>query len=422
MNAFSWMLRRLRPYRQIAHVRLEQARADSRDFGPMMVSSIRHVGESVMQVPVPTGLDSLPTPALLLEEGRMLRNISRLASHAAALGVSLRPHMKTAKSLDVARRVTGGEAGPITVSTLAEAEVFHDAGYGDILYAVGIAPQKLERAQALRKKGCDLVVILDSVAQAELVARAEVPAMIEIDSDGHRGGLRPDDPALVHVGRILGGSGGLRGVMTHAGESYGVRGQVAHERFADLERDAAVAAATRLRDAGLSCAVVSVGSTPTAHAARDLAGVTELRAGVYMFFDLVMAGIDVCSLDDIALSVLTTVIGHQPEKGWIMIDAGWMALSRDRGTAAQAVDQGYGLVCDQDGNLLTDLIVTSANQEHGIVSIRPGSKLRAPKLLVGTRLRILPNHACAVAAQHDFYRVRPADDGPLQTWPRFGGW
>ncbi|MCT4371244.1 DSD1 family PLP-dependent enzyme, partial [Yangia mangrovi] len=180
--------------------------------------------------------------------------------------------------------------------------------------------------------------------------------------------------------------------------------------------------AEALRGAGLPCPVVSVGSTPTAHAARDLSGVTELRAGVYMFFDLVMAGIDVCTVDDIALSVLTTVIGHQEAKGWVMVDAGWMALSRDRGTAAQAVDQGYGLVCDEAGRVIPDLIVTAANQEHGIVSLRPGSAASLPELPLGTRLRILPNHACATAAQHDRYHLLPAEPGPLQVWPRFGGW
>ncbi len=366
--------------------------------------------------------NALPTPALLLDEAKMMRNIARLAERAESLGVSLRPHLKTAKSVEAARRLTGGTPGPITVSTLAEAEVFHDAGHADILYAVGIAPQKLERVQTLRARGCDLVVILDSEAQAQAVAQAGVPALIEIDSDGHRGGLRPDDPALIRVGRILHDSGCLRGVMTHAGESYTVRGDAAHAAFAELERKAAVAAAKALRDAGVPCPVVSVGSTPTAHAARDLTGVTELRAGVYMFFDLVMAGIDVCTVDDIALSVLTTVIGHQPAKGWTMIDAGWMALSRDRGTAAQDVDQGYGLVCDENGHVLPDLIVSSANQEHGIVSLRPGADRPMPDLPLGTRLRILPNHACATAAQHDRYNVLPVDGGPMQTWHRFGGW
>ncbi len=365
-----------------------------------------------------TGLEDLATPSLVLDTAKMTRNIDRLAARASRLGVTLRPHMKTAKSAEVSLRVSGGH-GPITVSTLIEAEVFFAAGHKDILYAVGIAPQKLDRVQALRAQGCDLCVILDNETQADAVAAAGVPAMIEIDSDGHRGGLRFDDPTLIAVGRILAKNGLLRGVMTHAGESYNVRGAEAHAKFAEIERSAAVAAADALRAAGLECDVVSVGSTPTAHGARDLSGVTELRAGVYMFFDLVMAGIDVCRVDDIALSVLTTVIGHQTAKGWVMIDAGWMAMSRDRGTAVQDVDQGYGVVCDAGGHVIPDLIVSSANQEHGIVSMRAGGAM--PDLPVGTQLRILPNHACATAAQFDRYNAL-VDGGAMEIWPRFGGW
>ena len=369
----------------------------------------------------------LHTPALVLDEAVMLANIERLRAHLASLGVPLRPHIKTAKSVEVARRLLEGGRGPATVSTLREAEVLFTAGVTDILYAVGIAPQKLGRVQALRAAGCDLAIILDSAPQASAVieacAGAAIPVLIEIDSDGHRSGLRPDDPAVVELGRTLVEGGVvLRGVMTHAGESYEAVGAAALGRFAEQERGAAVSAAERLRAAGLACPVVSVGSTPTAHFARDLRGVTEVRAGVYVFFDLVMAGIGVCGLADIAASVLTTVIGHQADRGWTIVDAGWMALSRDRGTATQAIDQGYGLVCDLDGRPIPDLIVIAANQEHGVIALRSGAGAAGPKIAVGTRLRILPNHACATAAQFDDYAVIPAGGGDLQTWPRFRGW
>ena len=375
-------------------------------------------------------LDALPTPALILDEARMLRNVARLRGRLGPLGVALRPHLKTVKSVKAARLLLTGGSGPATVSTLKEAEVFSAAGVRDILYAVGIAPQKLSRVLALRAAGCDLSVVLDSPKQAIAVAEASrqagdaVPVLIEIDCDGHRSGLRPDDPAVVSIGHLVErGGAALRGVVTHAGESYGAVGADALAAFAEQERLAAVTAATALRAAGLPCPVVSVGSTPTAHFARDLAGVTEVRAGVFALFDLVMAGIGVCSLDDIALSVLTTVIGHQRERGWIIVDAGWMALSRDRGTARQAVDQGYGVVCDANGRVLDDLIVTGANQEHGIVAVRPDGTAALPELPVGTLLRILPNHACATAAQFDGYAVLPANASrSLTHWPRFRGW
>jgi D-serine deaminase-like pyridoxal phosphate-dependent protein len=116
------------------------------------------------------------------------------------------------------------------------------------------------------------------------------------------------------------------------------------------------------------------------------------------------------------------VIGHQRAKGWIVVDAGWTALSQDRGTAHQDIDQGYGVVCDVTGAPYPDLIVTRVNQEHGIVSVRKGSSASLPDLPIGSRVRILPNHACATATQFDRYHVLGEDSTILHVWKRFSGW
>jgi D-serine deaminase-like pyridoxal phosphate-dependent protein len=234
--------------------------------------------------------------------------------------------------------------------------------------------------------------------------------------------VQPDDAAqLLAIAGELGDN--LRGVLTHAGGSYGARGDDALRQCAQAERDGVVGAAEILRAGGHACPVVSLGSTPTAHYATDLSGVTEVRAGVFVFQDLVMAGVGVCGVEDIALSVLATVIGHQRDKGWVLVDAGWMAMSRDRGTSRQAVDQGYGVVCDLTGAVMPDLIMVDANQEHGIIAVRPGSGGTLPDLPIGAKLRILPNHACATGAQHGSYHiVRGQSDRVEAEWPRFGGW
>jgi D-serine deaminase-like pyridoxal phosphate-dependent protein len=217
--------------------------------------------------------------------------------------------------------------------------------------------------------------------------------------------------------------------MTHAGSSYALNTPAALAALAEQERALCVAAAQTLRRAGHACPVVSVGSTPTALTAESLAGVTEVRAGVYVFFDLVMANVGVCTPDDIALSVLSTVIGHQADKGWVIIDAGWMAMSRDRGTQKQATDYGYGQGCDVDGHVLPGVRLTDANQEHGIVTVvsvpgglvTHGSINVVERFPLGMQLRILPNHACATGAQFPEYQVLMPDHS-LQTWSRFHGW
>lgn len=374
-------------------------------------------------------IDQTETPALLLEQGRMNQNIARMREQLARLKVGFRPHVKTAKCIEATLAMSGGKPGPITVSTLREADYFADHGFTDILYAVGIAPNKMGHVAALLKRGVKLTVILDSLdaAKALVFAAAPLPmpvhALIEIDCDGHRAGILPESPDLLTVAQTLADGGVIvAGVMTHAGGSYDCRSDDALRTMAEQERARTVRAATRLREAGHAVSVVSVGSTPTALFAEDLTGVTEVRAGVFVFFDLVMAGLNVCRVDDIALSVLTTVIGHQREKGWTIVDAGWMAMSRDRGTSAQPVDQGFGLVCDASGKPMPDYIMVSANQEHGIIAHRDSITGTALALPVGALLRILPNHACATGAQHDRYHLIDGTSAVTAVWERIGGW
>ncbi|MBN3756742.1 DSD1 family PLP-dependent enzyme [Paraburkholderia sp. Tr-20389] len=374
-------------------------------------------------------LASLNTPAAIINLDAMTRNIQRMQSRMNALGVRFRPHVKTTKCNRVVQAQLDAGAQGITVSTLKEAEQFFSAGIDDIVYAVAMAPNKLEQAMTLRRRGCNLKIITDSVSSAHAIVAfgnahaASFEVWIEVDVDGHRSGIAPGDDLLLDVGRIL-HEGGMKlgGVLAHAGSSYDYNTAAALERIAEQERAGCVQAAERLRAAGLPCDTVSIGSTPTALAARHLDGVTEVRAGVYVFFDLVMHNVGVCAIDDIALSVLTTVIGHQENKGWAIVDAGWMAMSRDRGTQRQQQDFGYGIVCNEDGVPLEGYVMSAANQEHGIVSRtgEPNTAI-ATTLPIGTRLRILPNHACATGAQHPAYHAL-SRDGALSEWPRFYGW
>lgn len=372
--------------------------------------------------------DLTETPLLLLDRDRLDGNILRMRNTLAPFDVTLRPHVKTNKCLEVTERLFDCAKGPITVSTLREAEFFFAAGYTDILYGVGIGPNKFAHAARLLEQGAALKLVLDNLQTARLLADfardcdSSFEVLLEVDCDGHRSGIPPDSPLLVDIARLLEGSGvKVSGVMTHAGNAYDSQSRSDIEAFARQEREAVVNAAGLLRKAGFETPIVSVGSTPTALFAQDLAGVTEVRAGVFAFFDLVMAGLDVCGVQEIAVSVLTTVIGHQPEKGWVIVDAGWMALSRDRGTAKQRVDQGYGVVCDLSGRPVADLIVTAANQEHGIITSRSANPAAVQALPVGTQLRILPNHACATAAQHAGYHVL-AEGRRVGYWPRISGW
>jgi D-serine deaminase-like pyridoxal phosphate-dependent protein len=239
-------------------------------------------------------ISDISTPAALIDVDRMNRNITRMQSRMNGLGVRFRPHVKTSKCVDVTQAQIQAGASGITVSTLKEAEQFFAAGVTDILYAVGMTSNKLAQALALIQKGCDLKILTDSVQSASAIVafaianHAYFKVMIEIDTDDHRSGIKPNSPQLLEVAQALAvGGTEIYGVMTHAGSSYDLNTPEALLHMAEQERSGCVRAAQRLRDAGFSCAVVSVGSTPTALSARELAGVTEVRAGVYVFFDLV---------------------------------------------------------------------------------------------------------------------------------------
>lgn len=377
----------------------------------------------------PETIGGLATPALILDRPRLKANADRMLARTRQLGVTLRPHVKTSKSIDVLHILSGGVDVPITVSTLAEAAYFFDHGVRDILYAVGIAPVKLPQVADLVRAGCRLRVILDSIEAADALQAfgtsegLTIEALVEIDTDGHRAGVAPEDEILLEIGNRLSSGPGARlaGVMTHAGASYGARTLGEFEAIAERERGGAVGAAERLRGAGFPVGIVSVGSTPTVHYAARLDGVTEARVGVYAFGDLVQVELGTCAMDDIAISVLASVIGHSRSHGRILIDAGFLALSRDRGTADFPSDYGYGAVCDESGLLIEGVRVDSTNQEHGIITATEG-ELDWSRFKIGDRVRILPNHACATAAAYDRYFVTDGGDRITDVWERVNGW
>lgn len=374
-------------------------------------------------------LENIQTPALVLDQARMTSNAERMMSRMKQLGVHLRPHMKTNKSIGVASCIVAEDFTGITVSTVAEAEYFCDNGVSDITVAACIVPSRLDRIATLNRNGAEVKVITDNVGVAEAITQHPGPhhVLIEIDCGEHRTGLEPGDRRIVEIASLISKSSTARfaGVLTHAGHSYLCRSVDEMIRVAEIERSAVVGVAEMLSGQGMECAIVSVGSTPTATFANNLTGVTEARPGVFVFQDLFQAGIGTCQIDDIALSVLASVISHRPELNQMMIDAGGLALSKDRSTAALENDCGYGLVCDAaTGELIPGLKVNGVHQEHGMLT--SDHPLNFDQFPVGSQVRILPNHVCMTAAAYDTYHVIDGrTDEPSEViakWGRCNGW
>ena len=337
--------------------------------------------------------------------------------------------MKTLKSFEAARFALDDHQGGIAVATLNEAEYFAQRGLDDIQYAVCLSPDKLGHAAEILQRASRFSFFVDSLEVAERVvdfARSRgVPLRVwlEIDSGEHRTGVDPEDPAMLEIGRALSDPAvRFEGVATHAGHAYRASGPQQLSKVAEQETRAVTAAAERLRVSGVRVGGVSAGSTPTAMHLPSGEGLTEIRAGVYMAGDLFQVAIGSLALEDVAVTVLATVISHTARLNQVVIDAGGLALSKDRSTAAgPGPDMGYGLVLDVRGrHIASGLTIVDVHQEHG--EIRSASTVPLELLPIGSKVRIVPNHVCMTAAMYEHYLIIDGSDSIVDIWERTNGW
>lgn len=376
-------------------------------------------------------IHELPTPCALVDLDRVEANTARMAARAHALGVKLRPHVKTHKCAEAARLQIRDHFGGITVSTLAEARGFIAAGFDDLLWAVppslGRIPELVTlNASARLDTLCDHPDTLAALAEEAARQRRVVGVWLEIDCGDGRGGLYPDSEALLALGAAAQGDPwiALRGLLTHGGQSYGCVGVEAIQAVAEAERAQIVEAAARLRAAGVQIDEISLGSTPTLSHGLDLTGVTEVRPGNYVFFDAFQAAIGSCELADAAFTVLATVIGRYPEKGTLIIDAGALSLTKDPGPRHAEADPGYGRLArlGPGGALIFEpaLRLEALSQEHGVIRVE-GPWPSEDRWPVGSRLRVVPNHSCLSAACFSEYQVIQGE-AVIAQWRPHRGW
>ena len=371
----------------------------------------------------------LLTPCLILDEDKLLNNIKRIKSLFAKKKYNFRPHLKTAKCREITLEFVKNFGSRAMVSTIEEIENLKNCGIDDFLYSVSIVPSKFERLAKCLSEDCEITVLVDSVYIAEKLVKFfiqtgfKIKAVIELDLDGHRSGVSPNSKQKIYqIAKLLNDAKLFRGVMSHAGESYNITNKTSLLKCAKNEVDQTLIAVSFLKSNSIDCELITIGSTPTMLSNYYDERINELRAGVFVFFDLVQSGVGICRTEDIALSVLTSVISINKDIDAIVIDAGWMALSRDIGNSCHKIDYGYGQVCDINGKIIEDLIVVNVQQEHGIIKIRKGSKAILPQVKQGDMLRILPNHACATASSHNRYHVINKENKNYAIWDRFNDW
>lgn len=371
-------------------------------------------------------LDELKTPCAVVDLDVFEANCSRMAKRIAGLGVRLRPHVKTHKCVEAARLQVKRHSGAITVSTMAEANFFHTAGFRDITYAVPMPIPRIEDAVELSRAGVLNLMLDHEQTFHELVACAQSRNMrfsvfLNVDCGYHRAGVDPSRPESIGLAKKLADSSQIRfrGILTHAGHSYACRNTNEIRKVAIQEREVMVAFAEKLRVDGVRVREVSVGSTPTMSLVEKLDGVTEARPGNYVFYDVYQARIGSCRRSDAAFSVLVSVIGQYPKRNQLLIDGGALSLSRDPGPTHIDPECGFGLLQSMNGHELPDLRLFSISQEVGKVA---GTKpIDIDALAIGARLRVIPNHSCLAAALHDnYYVVR--GNRVVDEWRPVRGW
>lgn len=363
--------------------------------------------------------DTVETPAVLLDEARMMANLRAMQDRADRHGVALRPHAKTHKSLEIGRRQTGLGAAGVTVATVDEAQVFIEGGFKSITVARPVVtPSKWDRLLSVAQgNGAEVRVVVDSeagiqVAGERAAARGQaVGLFLKIDVGLHRCGLLPGDPRIGALAGTIHGHGHLdfRGILSHAGHAYGSQSSAEAAAVAEEERQAMVAVRDGLRADGLPVPEVSVGATPAVLAAERFDGITEIRPGNYVFLDLLPVRVGVARLSDVALSVLATVIRGNAH--YFVTDSGSKTLTSDTGVHGMTGDQGFGLAYPASAFLDSDreMIVEKVSEEHGMIG-RKGYDLS-----IGSKVRVVPVHSCPVANLARSYAVLTADG--LESWP-----
>ena len=371
-------------------------------------------------------LAQLKTPSLILDLYKVKRNATRMTERVKKFGADLRPHIKTHKCLEVARIQTHGHSGAVTVSTLAEARAFADGGFTKITYAIPIEPGKFSEAIELSKNCEQLSLITDDLETSLMLNAAarnsgvKLNVFLKVDCGYHRCGVEPTNPVALDIVRKISSSSNLSfgGILTHAGHSYNCRSKEEVLNLARHERDLMTEFAAELRRLVDDVPIVSIGSTPTITSVDHLDGVDEVRPGNYIFFDAFQATLGSCSFEDCALTVLASVTHRDTTRRKIIVDAGAIALSKDRGAVDLDAECGYGRILDLEGRDL-GLTIDSVSQEHGVFHVDEATDLEQFK--IGSRVRVLANHSCLTAAQHPYYSV--LEGGKLiDQWKIHAGW
>ncbi|XP_018599690.1 uncharacterized protein LOC108929550 [Scleropages formosus] len=366
-------------------------------------------------------VSDLCTPAFLVDLDKVKENARGMQERFRSIGAQLRPHMKTHKTAECGDIMTGGSRRCVAVSTVAEAAFFAEHGFDDILYAYPLAPDKVERCAQLSEQLSLFHVLIDNAAALQVLRKRPLlggktwQVWLKVDCDNGRAGVLHSGPEALLLAQEIWQSEGveLTGVYAHCGNTYSCSGAEQIKAVAQKTTRLILQFMEKLKASGIDGPKCSIGSTPScSHPVPDMALLSEVHPGNYVFYDVQQSLIGSCSLDNVAVRVLTRVIGHYPHRNELLVDCGWTALSLD---GHGRLPSGYAVI---EGH--PELRLLSMTQEHGRIEPISGN-LDCSKFPLGSTLSLIPYHACATAAMHPVYFVH-SKGIVVDTWKPTRGW
>lgn len=343
-------------------------------------------------------IDSLQTPAILLNLDAMERNLKSYANAAKAAGKQIWPMVKTHKSTELARLQEQYGCTGFLCGTLDEAEALADAGFDNLMYAYPAATEvSISRIIRLAQR-CNFIIRMDDLDAARNIhAAAEeagvtIPYTIIVDSGLHRFGVQPETVLSFAEEMKQFSYLKFKGISTHPGHVYGASTPEEIPQFCEEECRSLAIAAKELRDAGYIPEMISSGSTPTFRGSLEDSNIGIYHPGNYIFQDAIQCSTDTAREEDCALYVLASVISH-PRADLYICDAGAKCLGLDQGAHGNGSVMGFGIVKGHP-----ELTVYSLSEEVGKLHVEGPTDLK-----VGDKICIIPNHACSAANLTDYY-------------------
>jgi D-serine deaminase-like pyridoxal phosphate-dependent protein len=343
-------------------------------------------------------ISKLPTPFVYLRWDELESNVMSMVQRLNQAGIEHWPHSKTHKSAELAKLQLAHGAKGITVSKLAEAEAMVDQGITDILVAYSlVGEEKWDRFRKLSERATvrtvvDSVYVAQGLSKVGELLNRPVEVLIEIDGGSHRGGVQPGNGVLQFAQSIQHLPGiSIVGVFSYIGQIYGSKTEEEIQQMARMEAEMLLEAQRILVDAGFEITVLSGGSTPASFYPEEMRGMTQSRAGNYIFGDMNAVGLSVMKPEQCALRIRSTVVS-MPLPGYATIDAGSKTLTTDLSVAGQA----YGLLVDMPSAELYKL-----NEEHGYIRYDPSQY----HLEIGDQVEIIPNHSCVISNLNEMIAV-----------------